>query len=80
MRLRLLKSISALDLKSSAGTIRVSMPLDNGMDLNLKGNKVAIPLKNFDGTVEKNRVNGKLNGGGIPVTLSASAGSVYVNQ
>jgi DUF4097 and DUF4098 domain-containing protein YvlB len=69
-----------LDLKSSAGTIRVSMPLDNGMDLNLKGNKVAIPLKNFDGTVEKNRVNGKLNGGGIPVTLSASAGSVYVNQ
>jgi len=69
-----------LDLKSSAGSIRVSMPLESGMDLNLKGNKVSIPLKNFDGSVEKDRVNGKLNGGGIPVTLSASSGSVSVNQ
>ncbi|HEV7382140.1 MAG TPA: hypothetical protein VGN64_20230 [Dyadobacter sp.] len=69
-----------LDLSSSAGSIRVSMPLEAGLDLSLKGNKVSIPLKNFDGHVEKNKVNGKLNGGGIPVTLSASSGSVYVNQ
>ena len=69
-----------LDLRSSAGSIRVTMPLENGLDLNLKGNKVSIPLKNFDGNVEKDRVSGKINGGGIPVTLSASSGSVYVNQ
>jgi len=69
-----------LDLKSSAGSIRVTMPLEKGVDLNLRGNKVSIPLKNFDGNVEKDRVNGKMNGGGIPVTLSASSGSVYVNQ
>ena len=69
-----------LDLKSSAGSIRVTMPMEKGLDLNLRGNKVSIPLKNFDGSVEKDRVNGKMNGGGIPVTLSASSGSVYVNQ
>ncbi|REA57869.1 hypothetical protein DSL64_22345 [Dyadobacter luteus] len=69
-----------LDLSTSAGSIRVSMPLESGLDLNLKGNKVSIPLKNFDGHVEKNKVNGKINGGGVPVTLSASSGNVYVNQ
>jgi hypothetical protein len=69
-----------VNLSSSAGSVRVTMPLDKGVDLNLRGNKVSIPLKNFDGEVEKDRVNGKLNGGGIPVTLSASSGSVYVNQ
>lgn len=69
-----------LDLSSSAGSIRVTMPLDKGLDLNLRGNKVNIPLKNFDGNAEKDRVTGKMNGGGIPVTLSASNGSVYVNQ
>jgi DUF4097 and DUF4098 domain-containing protein YvlB len=69
-----------LDLSSSAGSIRVSMPLESGLDLDLKGNKVSIPLKNFDGHVEKNKVSGKLNGGGIPVSLAASSGNVYVNQ
>ncbi len=69
-----------VDLSTSAGSLHVSMPLDKGLDLNLRGSKVAIPLKNFDGNAEKNRVSGKMNGGGVPVTLSASSGSVYVNQ
>ncbi|TLV01038.1 DUF4097 family beta strand repeat-containing protein [Dyadobacter luticola] len=69
-----------VELHSSAGSVRVTMPLDKGVDLDLKGNRVSIPLKNFDGEAEKDRVRGKMNGGGIPVTLSASAGSVYVNQ
>jgi hypothetical protein len=76
-----LKSLGKyVDLSTSAGSVRVTMPLDKGVDLNLKGNRVSIPLKNFDGSAEKDRVQGKMNGGGIPVTLSASAGSVYVNQ
>jgi hypothetical protein len=69
-----------VELSSSAGSVRVTMPLDKGVDLNLKGNRVSIPLKNFDGEAEKDFVRGKMNGGGIPVTLSASSGSVYVNQ
>ncbi|MCE7065649.1 DUF4097 domain-containing protein [Dyadobacter sp. CY326] len=69
-----------VDLSSSAGSVRVTMPMDKGVDLNLKGNKVNIALKNFDGQAEKDYVRGKMNGGGIPVTLSASSGSVSVNQ
>ncbi|MCF0073326.1 hypothetical protein LZD49_22805 [Dyadobacter sp. CY261] len=76
-----LKSLGKyVDLSTSAGSVRVTMPLDKGVDLNLRGNKVSIPLKNFDGSAEKDRVQGKMNGGGIPVTLSANAGGVYVNQ
>lgn len=69
-----------VDLSTSAGSVRVTMPMDKGMDLNLKGNKVSVNLKNFDGQVEKDRVQGKMNGGGIPVNLSANGGSVSINQ
>ncbi len=67
-------------LSTSAGSVRVNIPLNKGLDLDLRGNKVSIDLKNFDGSMEKDRVRGALNGGGIPVKLSASSGSVYVNQ
>ncbi|MBD2699203.1 hypothetical protein IC229_01055 [Spirosoma sp. BT702] len=67
-------------LSTSAGSIHVKMPLDKGLTLNLSGNHIKIPLNNFSGDTDKNRIKGTLNGGGIPVTLSASSGSVYVNQ
>jgi len=69
-----------VDLSTSAGSLRVNMPMDKGMDLDLKGTKVTVALKNFDGQVEKDRVQGKMNGGGIPVHLHASGGSVSINQ
>ncbi|MVM33030.1 DUF4097 family beta strand repeat protein [Spirosoma sp. HMF4905] len=67
-------------LSTSAGSVRVKMPLDKGITLNLSGNSIKIPLNNFNGDTEKDRIRGTLNGGGIPVTLTASSGSVYVNQ
>ncbi|GAB3953756.1 hypothetical protein GCM10028805_38120 [Spirosoma harenae] len=67
-------------LSTSAGSIHVKMPLDKGISLNLSGNHIKVPLNNFSGDTDKNHIKGSLNGGGIPVTLSASAGSVYVNQ
>ena len=67
-------------LSTSSGSVRVNMPLNKGLDLDLRGNRVSIDLKNFDGRMDKDRVQGSLNGGGIPVKLSASSGSVYVNQ
>lgn len=66
-------------LSTSAGGVRVRMPLDKGLDLDLRGNRVNIPLSKFDGDVEKNHVRGRMNGGGIPVNISASSGSVTVN-
>ncbi|WP_020594700.1 DUF4097 family beta strand repeat-containing protein [Spirosoma panaciterrae] len=67
-------------LSTSAGSVRVRMPLDKGISLNLSGNHIKIPLNNFSGDTDRNRIKGTLNGGGIPVTLSATAGNVYVNQ
>jgi len=69
-----------VSLSTSAGSVRVNMPLNKGLDLDLRGNRVSIDLKNFDGRMDKDRVQGSLNGGGIPVKLTASSGSVYVNQ
>ena len=69
-----------VSLTTSSGSVRVNMPLNKGLDLDLRGNKVSIDLKNFDGRMDKDRVQGSLNGGGIPVKLTASSGSVYVNQ
>jgi hypothetical protein len=67
-------------LSTSAGGVRVHLPLDKGLDFNLHGNRVNLPaLRNFDGEIERNRVRGRMNGGGIPVDISASAGSVTVN-
>jgi hypothetical protein len=36
-------------------------------------------MNNFKGVVEDDRVQGKLNGGGIPVTIRTSGGNVEVN-
>lgn len=69
-----------VSLSTSAGSVRVSMPLNKGIDLDLRGNRVSIPLRNFDGRSDKDRVQGSLNGGGIPVKLTASSGNVSVNQ
>ncbi|MBC8154416.1 MAG: DUF4097 family beta strand repeat protein [Bacteroidetes bacterium] len=69
-----------LRLSTSAGSVRVKMPLSSGMNLDVSGDRVSMPLTNFNGTSEKDRVKGKLNGGGIPVAISASSGSVSVNQ
>ncbi|GAB3916443.1 DUF4097 family beta strand repeat-containing protein [Larkinella terrae] len=67
-------------LSGGPGSVNVKMPLDQGIDLDLSGNRVDIPLSKFDGTVEKDRVRGRLNGGGVPVRISAGSGSVHVNR
>ncbi|MDZ7934021.1 MAG: DUF4097 family beta strand repeat-containing protein [Emticicia sp.] len=70
-----------LSLSTSAGSIHVRMPMDKGMDLDLDGQRVKVPsLAKFSGTVEKNRVKGSLNGGGIAVKMDASSGGVYINE
>jgi hypothetical protein len=57
----------------------VKMPMDKGMDLDLKGNRVQVAMNNFNGVVEDDRVQGKLNGGGIPVSIHTSGGRVKIN-
>lgn len=65
-----------LTLKTSGGSITATLPAGMGLDLDLKGNRVNTKLMNFNGEAEKDRIIGSMNGGGIPVVMSTSGGSV----
>ena len=70
-----------LSLSTSAGSINVRMPMDKGLDLDLDANRVRVPeIKNFSGRIEKDRVKGSVNGGGIPVTMDANSGGIHINE
>jgi len=65
-----------LDLHTSGGSIHAYVPAGLGMDLYLKGNDVDVDLRNFNGTAKKGKVEGSMNGGGIPVKMTTSGGNV----
>jgi DUF4097 and DUF4098 domain-containing protein YvlB len=65
-----------LTLKTSGGSITAVLPSGLGLDLDLRGDRVNSKLVNFNGQAEKNRVRGSMNGGGVPVVMSTSGGSV----
>ncbi|MBA4057264.1 MAG: hypothetical protein C0490_21300, partial [Marivirga sp.] len=65
-----------LRLKTSGGSIHAVVPTGLGMDLNLKGNRVNAKLINFNGEADKDKVVGSMNGGGIPIVMATSGGSV----
>jgi len=65
-----------LRLRTSGGSITAVVPTGLGLDLDLRGDRVNSKLVNFNGEAEKNRIKGSMNGGGIPVVLSTSGGSI----
>lgn len=69
-----------LSLVSSGGGVNaVIQDGENlGLDLDLSSSRVNIELHNFSGKSEKNRVEGKMNNGGIPVYMRSSGGSINV--
>ncbi|WP_273214835.1 histidine kinase [Runella zeae] len=76
-------SIKAIDeylwLEANSGNINIDLPLQQGLQLNVKGSRVKMPfLPNFNG-VKKNRyINGQLNGGGANVTLKTQGGVIAI--
>lgn len=81
VRVDLRKLSEELYLQSSGGGVDLSIQNGDelGMDLDLRAGKVNVNLHNFSGTAEKDRVNGSMNGGGIPVYVHASGGNVNVH-
>lgn len=69
-----------LYVKSSGGGVDVSIKNGDelGLDLDLSSSKVNIDLHNFTGKSEKDRVEGAMNGGGIPFYVRSSGGNVNV--
>lgn len=76
IKANLLSLKDQLKLKTSGGSITAVIPAGLGLDLNLRGNRVNTKLQNFNGEAEKNRIRGSMNGGGIPVELATTGGSV----
>jgi DUF4097 and DUF4098 domain-containing protein YvlB len=61
-----------LTIRTSDGNISILVPSNVGMDLNIKGESLDVPLNNFSGHSDERSIQGKSNGGGIPVNLSTS--------
>ena len=68
-----------LILETSGGNIDCIVPKGLGLDLNLSADNIDTPLSNFTGNAKKDRIQGKMNGGGIPVNLRTSGGSMILN-
>lgn len=68
-------------LSTSSGGVRLELPDTKNITLDLKGNRVnAGALKNFSGSVEKDRVKGSIGTGTLSVALSASNGNVDLSM
>jgi hypothetical protein len=69
-----------VDLSNSGGDITLQLPQGKGMDLNISGEQVhSSAMNNFKGDLDKHRINGTLNGGGIPVKVDGNSGSVHLS-
>lgn len=70
-----------LKLSASSGNIDLELPLKQGLDLNIRGDRVnqhPWKLSDFSGEWEKDYIKGTVNGGGIPVDANASSGNINV--
>jgi hypothetical protein len=69
----------SLNLTVSSGSMTVKMPMNKGVNLNCSAQKINTgTLYNFKGDTEKTSIKGTLNGGGIPVTMSVSSGTLTI--
>ncbi|HEU4632420.1 MAG TPA: hypothetical protein VFS22_00455 [Flavisolibacter sp.] len=64
-------------ISNSAGNITLELPKGKGFDLKLEASRIKTDaFENFSGKMEDDEVTGKLNGGGVPVTVRAGSGSI----
>ncbi|HEX6982050.1 MAG TPA: DUF4097 family beta strand repeat-containing protein [Balneolaceae bacterium] len=68
-----------VELKTSGGNINITIPEDIGLDLNLSGSYISTNLNNFSGEIERDEVEGMLNGGGHKITARTSGGIVSLS-
>lgn len=65
-----------IDLRTSGGSINITVPAQNGYDLDLEGTRVDADLENFSGKSEKDEINGTINGGGVTLKARTSGGTI----
>ncbi|HEV8083585.1 MAG TPA: hypothetical protein VGP55_10305 [Chitinophagaceae bacterium] len=66
-----------VSIHNSAGKVNLQIPKNIGVDLKLSAMKISTgTMENFKGNLNKEEINGALNGGGIPVTVDAGGGKI----
>ena len=64
-------------ISNSGGNIDLELPKNKGVDLDLSGGRIKTDqLGNFNGKVEDDQLEGKLNGGGVSVRVRSSGGRI----
>lgn len=64
-------------VRNSGGSITLQLPKDKGMDIDIAANDLDTKeLRNFTGKSTSNGLEGKMNGGGVPVKVRSSGGKV----
>lgn len=67
-------------IANSAGNVTLSIPKNKGLDLDLSGHISNTSFENFNGKIDDRMVRGKLNGGGVPVTVDANSGHIKLEM
>jgi DUF4097 and DUF4098 domain-containing protein YvlB len=64
-------------LSNSGGNVYLELPKGKGLNLDVHGDRIKTEgLSNFSGSLEKQSINGTVNGGGTPVDIHAGSGGV----
>ncbi len=75
----ILSLFDGVELKTSGGPIHVYLPPDQGMDIHARAINIRNNLDDFAGTTERSVVDGEVKGGGFPVQLRTSGGTIELN-
>jgi hypothetical protein len=67
-----------VELRTSGGNIRIQIPETENFDLELRGQRVNIELRNFSGKAERDNIEGYVGTGGPLLKARTSGGSVTV--
>jgi hypothetical protein len=66
-------------IHNSGGNIDVTLPRGKGMNLDLSANKIKTnALSNFNGRANDDRIEGTMDGGGIPVDVKSGSGRISI--
>lgn len=68
-----------VNLRTSGGNVSISVPEGIGLDLNLRGSHIRTDLKNFSGSLERDEVEGQINGGGPQIAARTSGGVISIS-
>ncbi|MFD0748927.1 DUF4097 domain-containing protein [Mucilaginibacter calamicampi] len=68
-----------ISLTTGDGNIDLTVPDLIGLNLDVEGSSIHTRLKNFSGSSQKRSIQGRLNGGGVPVKIKALNGNINLS-